>query len=89
MKHIARNCLNMTEQTSLPPQPITIDDGNTESVSGGWSPVDPSPIPHEEFCLLQHDVRVIKANVQLLLDRILALEQHVEKVVEAHVKDKK
>ena len=67
---------------------ISIYDGNTESASGGWSPVEPSPVPQEDFCLLQHDVKVIKANVQFLLDRVLALEQHVEKAIDNRIANK-
>lgn len=70
-------------ETNVPPA-VSVGDGNTESISGGWSPVEPSPIAQEDFCLLQHDVMVIKTNVQFLLDRVLALEQHVEKVVNNH-----
>jgi hypothetical protein len=69
-----------SRESGVPPA-INVDDGNEESISGGWSHVEPSPIAQEDFCLLQHDVGVIKANVQFLLDRVLALEQHVEKVV--------
>ena len=75
-------------ETDVPP-PINVDDGNAESISGGWSPVEPSPVPEREFYLLQHDVGVIKANVQFLLDRILALEQHVEKMVDERIANKK
>ena len=70
------------------PAAINVDDGNAESISGGWSPVEPSPIAQEDFCLLQHDVGVIKANVQFLLDRVLALEQHVEKAISSRMVDK-
>lgn len=76
-----------SRETDVPPA-INVDDGNAESISGGWSPVEPSPIAQEDFCLLQHDVGVIKANVQFLLDRVLALEQHVEKVANNHKVDK-
>tara|TARA_B100001287_G_scaffold243623_1_gene219744 strand:+ start:627 stop:869 length:243 start_codon:yes stop_codon:yes gene_type:complete len=75
-------------ETDVPPA-INVDDGNAESISGGWSPVEPSPIAQEDFCLLQHDVGVIKANVQFLLDRVLALEQHVEKAISTRTVDKK
>ena len=74
-------------ETDVPPA-INVDDGNAESISGGWSPVEPSPIAQEDFCLLQHDVGVIKANVQFLLDRVLALEQHVEKAISSRMVDK-
>ncbi len=75
-------------ETDVPPA-INVDDGNAESISGGWSPVEPSPVPQSEFYLLQHDVGVIKANVQFLLDRVLALEQHVAKMVDERIADKK
>tara|TARA_B100000927_G_C16278504_1_gene394539 strand:- start:357 stop:599 length:243 start_codon:yes stop_codon:yes gene_type:complete len=74
--------------TDVPPT-INVDDGNAESISGGWSPVEPSPVPEREFHLLQHDVGVIKANVQFLLDRVLALEQHVEKMINERIANKK
>ena len=77
-----------SRETDVPPA-INVDDGNAESISGGWSPVEPSPIAQEDFCLLKHDVGVIKTNVQFLLDRILALEQHVEKMVDERIANKK
>lgn len=60
---------------------------NTEpsGTTDDWCPVDasysPGVTPRETLVEVQHTVHVIKANVQFLLDRVLALEKLVEKVV--------
>ena len=33
-------------ETDVPPL-SNVDDGNAENISGGWSPVEPSPVPEE------------------------------------------
>lgn len=79
----------MTEPSEVTyPPSVLVDDQRTESASGEWSPVEPSPVPPEDYVAIQHDVRVIKANVQFLLDRVLVMEQHIERLIEESQKRK-
>lgn len=72
----------MTDKSPVERVPaLSVDDLNTDSVGGEWSPVEPSP---EDYGSLQNDVRVIKANVQFLLDRVLVMEQHIENIIVKH-----
>lgn len=55
---------------------------DTSMESDDWCPIDAYSSPMSDYSIIQHEITVIKTNVQILLDRVLFLENLLIKLVE-------